>query len=59
MAILDTLLFAMIAGLITLKVVLLAAAALLFLRSLTGRIRQRKIAPAALGAKHAGLNKFA
>ncbi len=59
MAILETLLFGMIAGLITLKVALLAAAVLLFIHSLTRRIHQHTAAPAAVAAKHPKLDEYA
>jgi hypothetical protein len=50
MTILETVLFGMLAGVITLKVALLAAAAVLLVYGLTGRIRQRKVAAAAAAA---------
>ena len=59
MAILETLLFGMIAGLITRKVALLAAAVLLLIHSLTKRIHQRTASPAAVAAKHPKLDKYA
>ena len=43
---LNALLFGVLAGLISLKVVLLAAAAILLLHGLTERVRQRRLAPA-------------
>ncbi len=43
---LNALLFGVLAGLISLKVVLLAAAAILLLQGLTERVRQRRLAPA-------------
>jgi 4-amino-4-deoxy-L-arabinose transferase-like glycosyltransferase len=54
MTILETVLFGMIAGVITLKVALLAAAAVLLVYGLTGRIRQRKVAAAAAAVKQTG-----
>ena len=59
MAILDTLLFGIIAALITLKVTLLAAAAVLFIYGLTRRIHQHSAAPAAVPAKHPVLDEYA
>ena len=59
MIILDTVLFGMLAGVITLKVALLAAAAVLLVYGLTERIRQRKGAPAAVAARHPGLDVHA
>ena len=54
MNILDTVLFGMLAGIITLKVALLAAAAVLLVYGLTERVRQRKVAPAAVAVKQPG-----
>ena len=59
MTILDTVLFGMLAGVITLKVALLAAAAVLLVYGLTERIRQRKVATAGIAAKHPGLDVHA
>jgi hypothetical protein len=59
MTIVDTVLFGMLAGVITLKVALLAAAAVLLVYGLTERIRQRKIAPAAVTVKQSGLDVHA
>jgi len=59
MNILDTVLFGMLAGVITLKVALLAAAAVLLVRGLTVRIRQFKVAPAKVPVKHPGLDVHA
>ncbi|MGB5261296.1 MAG: hypothetical protein WBO34_12340 [Gammaproteobacteria bacterium] len=59
MAILDTLLFGMIAALIALKVALLAAAALLFVGGLASRIRQHKAAPVAVAGRHPRLDEYA
>ena len=56
MAILDPVLFGMLAGVITLKVALLAAAAVLLGCALTKRIRQRKIPHAAVAVKYRGLD---
>lgn len=54
MTILDTILFGMLAGVITLKVALLATAAVLLLYGLTEQFRQRKVAPAVVAVKHPG-----
>ena len=59
MNILDTVLFGMLAGVITLKVALLATAAVLLLYGLTKRIRRRKVTPAALAARQPGLDVHA
>jgi len=59
MTIIDTVLFGMLTGVITLKVALLAAAAVLLVHGLAKRIRQRKVAPAAVAAKHPGLDLHA
>ena len=59
MTILDTALLGMLAGIITLKVALLAAAAVLLVHGLTKRIRQHKVTPAAVAAKHPGLDLHA
>ena len=56
MNILDSVLFGMLAGAITLKVALLAAAAMLLVYSLTARVRQIKVAHAPVAAKHPGLD---
>jgi hypothetical protein len=56
MTVLDTVLFGMLAGIITLKVALLATAAVLLVYGLTERIRRRKVAPALLAAKQPGLD---
>jgi hypothetical protein len=59
MTILDTVLFGMLAGVITLKVALLAAAAVLLVSGLRERIRQRRVAPAVAAARHPGLDVHA
>jgi hypothetical protein len=51
---LTSLLYGVLAGLISLKVVLLAAAAVLLVHGLTERVRQRRLAPAPV--KHRGLD---
>jgi len=48
--------FGMLAGVITLKVALLAAAAVLLVYGLTERVRQREAVPAAVAVKHPGLD---
>jgi hypothetical protein len=55
----NSLLFGIVAALITLKVVLLAAAAVLFVFSLTERIRQRQLAHAPAPNKHRRLHWIA
>jgi hypothetical protein len=55
----NSLLFGIVAALITLKVVLLAAAAVLFVFSLTERIRQRQLAHAPAPVKHRRLHWIA
>ena len=52
MTILDTLLFGIVAGLVTLKVVLLAAAAILLLHVLVKRTRRYKMTRAPVAARH-------
>ena len=59
MTVLYTLLFGMLAGLIILKVALLAAAAVLLLHGWTGRIRQRGSMAVADAVKHPGLDLHA
>jgi hypothetical protein len=59
MTILETVMFGMLAGIITLKVALLAAAAVLLVYSLTERILQRKVAPAVVAARHPKLDVHA
>ena len=59
MNILDTVLFGLLAGVITLKVALLAAAAVLLVYGLTERIRQRRMAPAVVAVKQPGLDAHA
>jgi hypothetical protein len=59
MNILDTVLFGMLAGIITLKVALIATAAVLLVYALMEPIRQRKAAPGALLVKQPGLNVHA
>ena len=52
MTILDTVLFFIVATLVTLKVALLAAAAILLLRVLTRRIHQPGMTPAPVPVRH-------
>jgi hypothetical protein len=59
MNILDTVLFGMRAGVITMKVALLAAAAVLLVYGLTERVRQRNVAPALAAVKPPGLDVHA
>ena len=59
MTILDTLLFGIVAGLVTLKVVLLAAAAILLLHVLVERTRPHKMARAPVPVRHSHINKYA
>jgi hypothetical protein len=56
MTILDTVLFGILAGVITLKVALLASAAVLLVCGMSERIRLRKVAPARVAVKHPGLD---
>ena len=56
MNILDSMLFGIVAGLVSLKVVLLATAAMLLLYALTRSLRHRK---AASLARHSGSGTFA
>jgi high-affinity Fe2+/Pb2+ permease len=56
MSIIDTVLFGMLAGLVTLKVALLAAAAMLLVYGLTAHARQHKAAAAKAPVKHPGLD---
>ena len=51
MIVIDILLFGLVAGLIGIKVAVLAAAAILFIRGLAGRARQRKIASTPVGRR--------
>jgi hypothetical protein len=59
MTVLDTVLFGMLAGIITLKVTLLASAAVLLVCGMSERIRQRKVTPVVVAAKHPGPNNHA
>jgi hypothetical protein len=59
MTVLDTVLFGMLAGIITLKVTLLASAAVLLVCGMSERIRQRKVTPVVVAAKHPGLDVHA
>ncbi len=59
MTILDTLLFGIIAGLVTLKVALLATAAILLLHVLAKRTRPHRMAAAPVMSRHSKLDKFA
>jgi hypothetical protein len=54
MTIADTILFGMLAGIITLKVALLAAAAVLFVYGLTRKFRQLEAPPATAAVMHPG-----
>jgi hypothetical protein len=56
MNILDTVLFGMLAGIITLKVALIATAAVLLVYALMEPIRQRKAAPEVFLVKQPGPN---
>jgi hypothetical protein len=57
--IIDSILLGFVAGLVSLKVVLLAGAAMLLLYALTRRLVQRKVSVAARPASHAGLRRLA
>ena len=59
MTIIDAVVFGIVAGLVTLKVVLLAAAAVLLVHVLTKRTRQRMLAPAPVPARYTGLDEYA
>ena len=59
MTILDTLLLGIVAGLVTLKVVLLAAAAILLLHVLVERTRRHKMAHAPVPVRHSRVDKYA
>ncbi len=59
MNILDTVLFGMLAGLVTLKVTLLAAAAVLLVHGLTAHIRQHNATPVKAPLKHPGMDVHA
>jgi hypothetical protein len=59
MNILDTVLFGMLAGLITLKVLLLATAAVLLVHVLTKRPLQNRATPAPTRARHPRLDVHA
>jgi hypothetical protein len=59
MNILDTVLFGMLAGVITLKVALLAAAAVLLVHGLTAHVRRLKVAPGAAAVKQTALDVHA
>lgn len=48
----DAVLFGFVAGLVTLKVFLLAAAAMLLVHVLTQHVRQRSVAAAPIPARH-------
>jgi hypothetical protein len=52
----NSLLYGVLAGLISLKVVLLAAAAVLLVHGLTAGIRQRRLAPAPAPVRHRRLD---
>ncbi|MCG6900977.1 MAG: hypothetical protein LJE75_13395 [Gammaproteobacteria bacterium] len=59
MTVLDTVLIGMLAGIITLKVTLLASAAVLLVCGMSGQVRQRRGTPVVLAAKHPGLDGHA
>ena len=59
MTILDTAVFGIVAGLVTLKVFLLAAAAVLLLRVLTKRARHRSVKPMPARVRHTRLDEYA
>ena len=60
MTILDTILFGMLAGVITLKVALLAAAAVLLVHVLAERTRRRhKMSHAPVRVRHPKLDQYA
>lgn len=59
MTIFDTLLFGIVAGLVTLKVALLAAAAILLLHVLVKLTRRHKMAHAPAPVWHSKLDKYA
>jgi len=56
---LNSLLFGILAGLVTFKVVLLAAAAVLFVYGMTERTRRRKLALAPVPVRHRRLDVHA
>lgn len=56
MIFLNTLLFGVLAGLISFKIVLLAAAAVLLMHGLTERARLRQVAPAPAPVRHRRLD---
>jgi len=59
MTILDTLLFGIVAGVVTLKVALLATAAILLLHVLAERTRSHKRTRAPVQVRHPKLDKYA
>ena len=59
MNIIDSILLGIVAGLVSLKVVLLAATAMLLLYAMTRHFRQRKATPAAGHVRHARYGKIA
>jgi hypothetical protein len=59
MNIIDSILLGFVAGLVSLKVLLLAGAAMLLLYALTRHLRQRKVSIAARPASHAGPRSLA
>ena len=59
MTIFDSVIFGVVAVLISLKVILLAAAAVLFVSGLTAHIRQRKAARRCSFPEHPRLNLWA
>ena len=56
MTIVNTVLFGILAGLVTLKIALLAAAAVLFVHGLMQRVGQPAAAPAAVPVRHRRLD---
>jgi hypothetical protein len=59
MAIFESMIFAIVAALVSLKAMLLAAAVVLFVHSLSARIRQRKAAPKRYSPEHSRLDLWA
>ena len=59
MNIIDSILLGFVAGLVSLKVMLLAGAAMLLLYALTRHLVQRKVSVAARPASHAGPGRLA
>jgi sorbitol-specific phosphotransferase system component IIC len=59
MTIIDAVFFGFVGGLVTLKVFLLAAAAVLLVHVLTHRVRQRRVAAALTRTRHQRLDRYA